>query len=69
MTIAHGAFGHGFLGIKPVEAAIAATTRISLCHRIVEDEIATTGARALVRPDEPIEDPPPVPEGQHPPIR
>lgn len=26
ITIALGAFGHGFLGIKPVEAAIAATT-------------------------------------------
>jgi len=26
ITITLGAFGHGFLGIKPVEAAIAATT-------------------------------------------
>ena len=30
---------------------------------------ATTGARALVRPNEPIEGQPPLPEGQHPPIR
>lgn len=26
VTIALGAFGHGFLGIKPVEAAVAAST-------------------------------------------
>jgi len=34
MTIALGAFGHGFLGIKPVEAAIAAPTSQSRTHRL-----------------------------------